>query len=176
LHGQLEDDRLYLDAARERATEVARITDALVNHRLADLDEVARRQQERLSLLQTSFLGALLMGLAAIQALGYTVSSLKPVQGPVIAVLMALALCLPTAVLRLSATAVDGAPFGVADHLGLAALGAAVGWLATSVVSVTVLERLAEPSWTIPVAAVGALLAAAAGGLRSRQIARRRSA
>ncbi|WP_146220475.1 CATRA conflict system CASPASE/TPR repeat-associated protein [Geodermatophilus normandii] len=69
---QLEDDAAYLEAARERASQVTTLADQLVGRG-------QQRRQERFNLGLTGIVGAILMSLAAIQSLNYEV----PVSGPV---------------------------------------------------------------------------------------------
>ncbi|WP_283097378.1 CATRA conflict system CASPASE/TPR repeat-associated protein [Frankia umida] len=128
---RLGDEQLYLDAARERAREVAEVTGVLLDQRFDERLEDSRRRQDRMTLLQTSVLGALLMALGAIQALGY---QLRVVPGsarpPLISLLAALALALPFWAFRLDPRIEGGAPIGVTDHALIGAVGATAGWLA----------------------------------------------
>ncbi len=153
---RLADEQVYLDAARDRARDIADLTAAVVGQRLADHHDTTRRHQNRMTLLQTSILGALLMALAAIQALGY---QLRVVPGtakaPLIVLLATLALALPFWALRLNPKARDGAPLGITDHIMIGAVGAAAGWLTTAWATS---GHHHPPAWTILAALGGAIL------------------
>jgi hypothetical protein len=155
---RLADEQVYLDAARERAREVADVTAAVVDQRLAERQEATRRHQERGTLLQTSVLGALLMALAAVQALGYQLRVVPgAAQAPLIVLLAALALALPSWALRLHPEARDGAPLGAADHVMVGAVGAAAGWLALAWAA-SLHHWALGPGWALLAAAGGAAL------------------
>ncbi|MFD0663631.1 CATRA conflict system CASPASE/TPR repeat-associated protein [Thermocatellispora tengchongensis] len=164
---QLEDDRVYVEAAVQRAGGMEKVTEARIQRWFQDREERARRHSDRLALLQTSILGALLMGLGAIQAFEYRVPVAARLYAPLIALLSALALTLPTVVIRLSAHSPDGRSIGVSGYLGTAAVGASLGWLAVSLASYTLRWPVPEPAVTVPLAAAGAALTTAAAAIRS---------
>jgi hypothetical protein len=155
---RLTDEQVYLDAARERARDVVGVTAAVVGQRLADRQDDTRRHQERMTLLQTSILGALLMALGAVQALTYHLRVVPgAVQAPLIVLLATLALALPSWALRLNPQARDGAPLGAADHIMIGGVGAAAGWL-TSVWVASNHHRALGTGWTALAAIGGAIL------------------
>ncbi len=95
---QLDDDATYLEAARERATQVGAVIDQLVQRG-------QQRRQERFNLGLTGVIGAILMSLAAIQSLMYTVPLPPLVKPGVITTLGTLALFASLVVLRLAVPA-----------------------------------------------------------------------
>ncbi|MEV4175094.1 CATRA conflict system CASPASE/TPR repeat-associated protein [Nonomuraea sp. NPDC049709] len=168
---ELDDDRHYLQATTERAAEIGRVIGLLIQQRLQEREEEARRRHEWLTLLQTSFLGALVMGLAAIQALTYKLPLPGPIQPPLIATLAALALCLPTVAYRYSPGPAGGRP-ALAGHAALAVAGGAVGWLAISAATYVLPVPLAAPPWTVAVSALCAAVTVAASAWRNRRVRR----
>ncbi|MEW2259670.1 CATRA conflict system CASPASE/TPR repeat-associated protein [Streptomyces sp. NPDC047869] len=118
----LENDTFYLDIARQRVAEATRIATETATQRL-------QSHQQYLSLIQTSIIGGLLMALAAVQTLGYKLPLAQPVQGPFIALLATLALCLPTVIIRRWRGGDGGRPGAAFEITSLAATGAAAGWL-----------------------------------------------
>jgi hypothetical protein len=120
---QLDDDATYLEAARERVTQVGGLTDQLVQR-------VQQRRQERFNLGLTGVIGAILMVLAAIQSLQYTVPLPPLVKPAVITTLGAAALLASLVVLR----------FAVSDRrwplalvwVGFGATTAAATWIGVS--------------------------------------------
>jgi hypothetical protein len=82
---QLDDEAVYLGSARERAGQVAALTDQLLRRRAQD-------ERERFNLALTGAIGAILMVLAASQSFGYTPPLPQLVQPAVVALLGALAL------------------------------------------------------------------------------------
>jgi len=146
LSEHLDDTAAYLEVTHQRADETARITGDLVRERL-------QRRRERLTQLQTSFLGSLLMALAAIQGLEYQVPLPGSLQPPVILLLAGLALALPGTALRWGAAeAPDGVGRAV-DRVGLSAACAASGWLVAGIVHLTLYHEPA-PVWSSVGAAV----------------------
>lgn len=137
---QLDDDALYLEAARERARDVAAVT--VVQHRLQQRQEAARQRQERFNLLQTAIIGAIVMGLTAVQALSYQLPFPGPVKPPVIATLGAIALLLASIVVRLT-LASGRQPFAWLSHTAAGLTAAALTWLAVAWTSFDVLHKLA---------------------------------
>ncbi|MFD3503958.1 CATRA conflict system CASPASE/TPR repeat-associated protein [Streptomyces sp. NPDC058678] len=119
---QVEDDLVHLDAARER-------TDAVRALATSTVDRAMQTRGSRLSLLQTSALGGVVMALTAIQAFGYRVPLTPRLQAPVIAVLTALAVALPLGVLRWAGLTPRYSPYRWADTPAAACLGASAGWL-----------------------------------------------
>ncbi|MGH3693055.1 MAG: CATRA conflict system CASPASE/TPR repeat-associated protein [Pseudonocardiaceae bacterium] len=99
---QLADDTTYLDAARERAARTAALTDQLVQRGLQDRKERLQQRQERFNLALTGLIGAILMVLAAIQSLQYSVPLPPLVKPAVITALGAVALLASLMVLRVA--------------------------------------------------------------------------
>lgn len=88
LVGQLGHDVKYLDALSRRATAVHAVASATVQGALA-------QRRDRLTVLQTSVIGALVMALASIQAFMYSPPVPERLQGPVICLLTVIAVALP---------------------------------------------------------------------------------
>ncbi|MGW2888485.1 CATRA conflict system CASPASE/TPR repeat-associated protein [Streptomyces griseoruber] len=121
----LDDTAAHLDVVRQRADEIARVTDGLVTQRLT-----SRRQQ--LLQVQGAVIGGVLMALTAIQAFGFQVPLPTPLQPPVIVLLFGLAVALPGTVLRWSGADDPFARSAGVDRAGLAAAAAGAGWLAVA--------------------------------------------
>ncbi|MFI8931585.1 CATRA conflict system CASPASE/TPR repeat-associated protein [Streptomyces sp. NPDC053474] len=162
LRQDIDDELEYVQATIESSAEVSREALAATEVHLAD-------HRQRLTLLQTSFLGALLMGLAAIQAFGYHVPVPGPVQAPVIALLAALALTLPVTVLAWSRGAVRTDTFAVLHHVLLGAVGAAVGWAAATLVAEGAEGGAQQARWSLVGAGAGAVVAVTADALGRRR-------
>jgi hypothetical protein len=75
-------------------------------------DRATREREQRLTLLQTSFLGALVTGLGAVQAFQLTVPGEPAVIWPVVALIVAVALAVPPLTMR-RADRLAGRPAGV---------------------------------------------------------------
>jgi hypothetical protein len=90
---QLDDDATYLEAALRRSEQVGTLVDRLVQRS-------RQRRQESVNLGLSGAVGAILMSLAAVSALQYTVPVPTQVKPAVITTLAALALCASLAVLR----------------------------------------------------------------------------
>src|SRR5262249_37832727 len=121
LREQLRTEETYLDSAHRRVHEVGRLAGTVIDQR-------QRQRQERLTLLQTSILGALRMALAAIQSLPYKTPLPGPLVAPVIGVLGTIALLLPSAVLRWPGGAAKPRHRWVVAAAG-GLMGATLGWL-----------------------------------------------
>jgi len=151
---QLDDDALYLEAARERIRDVAAVTATVVQDRLQRRQEDARRRQERFNLLQTAIIGAVIVGLTAVQALGYQLPLPGPVKPPVIAALGAIALLLASIVVRLTLSS-GRQPLAWLSYTAAGLTVAALTWLAVAWVSRDALHKLAAPATTGILAAIG---------------------
>lgn len=151
---QLDDDALYLEAARERTRDVAAVTATVVQHRLQQRQEAARRRQERFNLLQTAIIGAVIVGLTAVQALGYQLPLAGPIKPPVIAALGAIALLLASIVVRLTLSS-GRQPLAWLSYTAAGLTVAALTWLAVAWVSHDALHKLAAPTTTRLLAAIG---------------------
>jgi hypothetical protein len=174
---QLDDDALYLEAARERTLDVATVTTSVVQHRLQQRQEslqqrqeAARRRQEHFNLLQTAVIGAVIVCLTAVQALGYKVPLPGPVQAPVIAALGAITLLLASIVLRLALSS-DREPMAWLSYASVGLTVAALAWLADAWISREVFHARAAPGTTGMLAAAG-LVVGTLGALISARLRR----
>ena len=148
---QLGHDAAFLESAADRARAVAALGDHLVTRGLAT-------RRERVNLILTGVIGAVVAVLTAIQAFGYQVPLAEPAKAavipPVIAAIGALALVLYMAVLptvpeRRSASA-------AARSVTLGLLAAMTAWLVTAVAcTLSGLPLPAPASLTAGAAAVG---------------------
>ncbi|MEU7867260.1 CATRA conflict system CASPASE/TPR repeat-associated protein [Dactylosporangium sp. NPDC049140] len=158
--GQLRSEETYLDAATARAG-------ALLGTVTAVVDTGLRARDDGRTLMQTSIIGGLLVALAAVQSLNYAVDLPGPLMGPLILLLTALAMWLPSAVLqvgRAGRVPAGWAPLGV---LLLALTAAAAGW--TAVTGAWLVRGGPAPPWASVVTAVGAATVAAAAALAYRR-------
>lgn len=151
---QLDDDVLYLEAARERTRDITAVTATVVQHRLQQRQEAGRRRQERFNLLQTAIIGAVIVALTAVQALGYQIPLPGPVKPPVIATLGAIALLLASIVVRLALSS-GRQPLAWLSYTAAGLTVAALTWLAVAWVSCDALHKLAVPATTSVLAAFG---------------------
>jgi hypothetical protein len=119
---QAEQELGYLDSARERVAAAQRLTALRLN--------VVRREQDRLAnwltVLQTSVVGAVIGGLAVIEAFQPTMPSGDALVWPVLVTVSMLSLLLPPLALRWATG------LGRFDFLAGAACGAALGWIAAT--------------------------------------------
>ncbi|MEY9927490.1 alpha-D-ribose 1-methylphosphonate 5-triphosphate synthase subunit PhnG [Catenulispora sp. GP43] len=123
---QIDADEDYLAATSERVREIAASVSSAVRER-------QDRRREQVTVLQGSFLGAVIMALTAVQALGYHVPVRASVQPALIAFLAATALVLPPAVLRWPRGLGGPAVFAWPDLLGVAVWAASGSWFVTAV-------------------------------------------
>jgi hypothetical protein len=151
---QLDDDALYLEAARERTRDVAAVTATVVQHHLQQRQEDARRRQERFNLLQTAVIGAVVVGLTAVQALSYQLPVPGPLKPPAIATLGAVALLLASIVVRLALSS-GRQPLAWLSYAAAGLTIAALTWLAVAWVSRDAMHKLAGPAPTCILAAIG---------------------
>ncbi|MGA5346802.1 CATRA conflict system CASPASE/TPR repeat-associated protein [Streptomyces griseoincarnatus] len=142
LSAVLQDDAAGIATTRELVSEAVRVTTQEATQRL-------QNHQQYVSLVQTSVIGGLLMALTAVQALGYKLPIPASTQGPLIALLTALAIALPTVVLRRWRGGYGGRGGALFEVAGLAGTGAAAGWLSSRL-----LDTGHTALWAIP----GALL------------------
>ncbi len=161
---RLSDGLVYLEADRERARDALTALTVEAEHALQRRREVTQRQeaaaqqrQSKVNLLQSAFLGAVLMVLAAIQSFAYEVPFLPPPAVPaLIALLGALALLLATLVLWLATPPESRAPARLGSLLaGL--VGATAGWLASTVAVHAATGRAAPTvlTWAVALPAFG---------------------
>ncbi len=161
LDQQLDDDQVYLQAARDRAGQVATLTDQMIRRRLQEDQEDLQRRQDRFNLGLTGVVGAILMMLAAIQSLMYK-PPLPPLAIPaVVSALGALALWASLLVLR----AAVPEPWWSQALVWLASglLGATAAWVIVSVVVGLPDHEATTRIWAAVGFAVGV---AAAGAVR----------
>ncbi|GAA2775264.1 CATRA conflict system CASPASE/TPR repeat-associated protein [Nonomuraea dietziae] len=172
---RLDDDLLYLEAARERVrdglTEAVQAAEEAVQdrrERLQRRQEELQRHRERLNLLQAAVVGAALMVLAAIQAFGYRVPLPGSVTPAVIATLGSLALLLATVTLWTAGE--PGAPaqrwtrLAIRGSAGMAC--AALAWVGCALAFHLATGTAAPPVWTAGLAAPAFVLGAWAVRLR----------
>ncbi|MEU9187760.1 CATRA conflict system CASPASE/TPR repeat-associated protein [Streptomyces sp. NPDC048484] len=160
---QVEEDRLHLEAARERAEGVRAAVSPLVHRELDN-------HRSWLTLIQTSILGSVLTTLAAVQAMKYEVPIREALQSAVIAVLAALALVLPLATLRWAGVAPATSRYRWLDS-GVAGLfGAALGWLAVTCLAISRGGGPPAVAWTL----LGAFVAGLVAFLGAHLLTRRR--
>jgi hypothetical protein len=177
---QLDDDALYLEAARERTLDVATVTASVVQHRiqqrqerLQQRQEAARRRQERFNLLQTAVIGAVIIVLTAVLALGYQVPLPGPVKAPVIAALGAIVLLLVSIFLRLALSS-DREPMAWLSYASVGLTVAALAWLADTSISREVFHSRVAPGTTGMLAASG-FVVGTIGALISAWLSARRA-
>jgi hypothetical protein len=165
LRERVEDDIAYLDIAQKRADRVSALTATAVQRGLG-------AYQQQLLLVQGSVLGAIVMILAAMQALGTKIDLPGPWQAPLITVLGSLALVLPTAVLRWSRSVPQDLPLRTVDYVAVFVLGASAGWLGGEVASYAITHHSLEKRWTWVFSVAAGLVLAALAWLRSRHLDR----
>ncbi|MCX5007818.1 BN6_48550 family protein [Streptomyces sp. NBC_00638] len=166
LDEQLESETTYLTATGERASQTAAAGRAAV-------DDHRNRQHAYLTLLQTSLLGALVTALTAVQSLQYEAAVSGLLKAPLIALLTALSLWLPTAVLHWPRVHREGRRLRPADYVFAAGVLACLGWLAASGVGASRGAAPTPPLWACLAAVSTAVAgtAALATWSRSRTIA-----
>ncbi|WP_158854843.1 CATRA conflict system CASPASE/TPR repeat-associated protein [Saccharothrix deserti] len=118
---RLDDDATYLEATLQRAAQVGALLDQFVQRS-------RQRRQESINLGLTGFVGAVLMSLAAIQSLQYTVPLPAAVKPAVVAALGGLALLVSLIVLRIVVP--DRRWSRVLVHAGAGVVCGAFGWIA----------------------------------------------
>jgi hypothetical protein len=138
LSAVLQDDAADIATTRELVSEAVRVTTQEATQHL-------QNHQQYVSLVQTSVIGGLLMALTAVQALGYKLPIPASTQGPLIALLTALAIALPTVVLRRWRGGYGGRGGALFEVAGLAGTGAAAGWLSSRL-----LDTGHTALWAIP--------------------------
>lgn len=158
---QVDEDRLHLEAARERADSVRAAVSVLVERELVS-------HRSWLTLVQTSILGSLLTALAAVQTMNYKVPLRKALESPVIVAVAALALALPLATLRWAGVAPTTSRYRWLDS-GVAGLfGASLGWLAVTCVALGRGGGTPTTPWSLTGAVVAGLIASAGTHLLTR--------
>ncbi|GAB3472510.1 CATRA conflict system CASPASE/TPR repeat-associated protein [Actinophytocola sediminis] len=150
LADQLDREASYLDGLVQRTEAVHATATAVIGA------ETARRR-DRLTLLQTSFIGALLMALAAIQSFQYTTTITAPLKAPVICALAAAACCLPLLVARWSRLVPRTEPYRWSELAAAALFGGALGWLGSGLLWQATAATIAPPLATTLAVLAGAL-------------------
>ncbi len=161
---QLGDDALYLEAACDRTRDVAQIAATVIEHGLRERQEDADGRRDRFNLLQTAVIGAVVMVLTGVQALGYQIPLPGPAKAPLIAVLGAVTLLLAAVVLRL-ATAPGHRPQDWLGHLSAGLTSAALVWLLTAWLWSETAHHAAPTSLTAPLSGLGFATGSAAAYL-----------
>ncbi|CAL9676805.1 hypothetical protein SUDANB105_07957 [Streptomyces sp. enrichment culture] len=154
---QADLERTYLQATADRVSHVVALAEAAVN-------DIRRERQEALTLLQTSLLGSLVTALAATQSLQYKPPLDASLYPPVIALLTAVALWLPAAVLYWPPGSRASARWRAMDSLTSGLVGGSLAWV--------VAEMSAQPSAGLS-AAVALLAGATVAGMTWVLAARR---
>jgi hypothetical protein len=116
---QIEYDLAYAEAVRERAREAQAVTGL----RLQAAADRQARLQSRLTLLQSSLLGALLAALAAIQTLEARIPVDDALEGPLTAFVFGLALAFPLLIVQWYER------YRRSDYAAFAVFGATAGWV-----------------------------------------------
>ncbi|MFE9810276.1 CATRA conflict system CASPASE/TPR repeat-associated protein [Streptomyces sp. NPDC005227] len=148
---QVDEDRLHLEAARERADSVRAAVSVLVERELVS-------HRSWLTLVQTSILGSILTALTAVQTMNYKLPIRKGLESPVIVAVAALALALPLATLRWAGVAPTTSRYRWLDS-GVAGLfGAALGWLAVTWWALGRGGGLPSAPWTLSGAVAAGLI------------------
>ncbi|GAA0374789.1 hypothetical protein Acor_42900 [Acrocarpospora corrugata] len=173
-HQRLDDDLLYLGAARERVREVMPLLHVAAERallegkeRLREKEAQSQKEQNNFNLAQAGFIGAVVMVLSAIQAFSYTVDAVPPSVHPaIISALGALALLSTLAAARILSArrALDRLVQGAA---GL--LGAALAWVALAWTHKAATGHPAPIVWTLAVSVAGFVIGATVTLLRHRR-------
>lgn len=126
LDRELDNEAVRLDLTRQQAVAAAALTDQLVQRGL-------QQRQERVALVVTAVLGAVLMALAAIQSLQFTFPIADPLKPAAVATLTTGALLLPAVSLPYPARSRRWL-LAVVVSAG-ALFGASCGWLVAAAVA-----------------------------------------
>lgn len=176
--GLLDADRQVAESATEQLlaaetylqAELDRAGPLLATAR-ASLDERIRDRVDGRMLVQTSLIGALLAVLAAVQSLGYRVGLARSLNAPLIALVGALVLWLPSAVLHWMPGARVPRGWRRLDRVFLALACAAAGWFGTAA-AVRYGGGQPAPPWASLAGAAGAAVAGLGVGHRLRRTGR----
>ena len=152
---QIGREILYLSSVRERAVEVQGLTSFRVDQATASHARVLNR----LTLLQTSVLGALLAGVGVAGTFGEPIDLTGSLRLPVLFVVMAIALALPPVVVRWYER------YGAFEILGTGGVGASAGWLI-----VVLADRSPPVALTLAAAVVGGVVLAGALHVVNRRV------
>jgi hypothetical protein len=163
LREQASDDITELEIARDQAERVSALTASVVQRGLG-------AAQQQLLLVQASVVGAILMVLAAVQALEAELPIPTSLQTPLIIFLGCLALALPTAVLRWSRRVPHDLPLRTVDFVAAFLTGASAGWLGGTSLSRLGYGHLLPVGWTLVISTAAGLVAVGLALLRDRSI------
>jgi hypothetical protein len=124
LSEQIDNDLGYANAVTERANGAQQLT----SMRLEQSADRHARAQERISLLQTTVLGALLVAVGGIGTLSISFGVHNYLKLPLLTALMALLVAIPPLAMDWNIR------YGLFDHLAAAALTGTAAWLAAAAI------------------------------------------
>jgi hypothetical protein len=124
LSEQIDNDLGYAGAVTERADGAQQLT----SMRLEQSADRHARAQERISLLQTTVLGALLVAVGGIGTLSISFGVHDYLKLPLLTALMALLVAIPPLTMDWNTS------YGLFDHLAAAALTGTLAWLAAAAI------------------------------------------
>jgi hypothetical protein len=162
---QLRTEKAYLTAAQSKAAESSRLAATRVGAAL-------QLRRGNLTLFQTAVLGALLMALAAAQSFGYKPPLPTVLYGPTVFLLAALALALPSAVLRFSRGTGEDLRWAMVDVFFAALVGFAAGWFVSVLIQQVGRHGAAATGWYALWGIVAATAGAGLAFLRMRRLGR----
>lgn len=164
LRAHLDDDLIHLTITRDRAQQLTDLAGSVLASRLEERQEASRRRMERFGLLQAALIGAVLMGLTAIQSLQYAVPIPNSAKPALVASLGALALYLAAISIWLAL------PVGawLADA-ALALVSGSVLWLAAAWISRQAFDTVLPGRFTALAFGVGVAVAATTAIIRHRR-------
>ncbi|WP_239574917.1 CATRA conflict system CASPASE/TPR repeat-associated protein [Actinokineospora baliensis] len=164
---QLDKEAAFLETLVRRADAVHAAAAAIIG-------AATQRRRDRITLVQTSFVGSLLMALAAIQSFQYTTPLHTSLKGPVIGALTAAAFGLPLLLTRWSGLVTRDDRHHGHDLVAAAAFGGALGWLVSCIAWVTTTGRPAPGAATAVAVGLGVVVLVAATWFRDGARAGRR--
>ncbi|MET8134334.1 CATRA conflict system CASPASE/TPR repeat-associated protein [Streptomyces sp. NPDC005251] len=142
---QVDGDLVHLEAARERS-------DAARGVVAEAIDRAVREHRERITLIQTSVLSAVVTALTTVQAFAYRLPVPAALQTCLVALSAALAFALPLVLLRWVGGVPAGAPYRWVDALAGGALGATAAWTAVTLAARLAGDGAAPPGVSVPTA------------------------
>ena len=147
---QLKAEEIYLRSALDRA-------EAMQRHAAVEVGAALQLRKTSLVVVQTAIIGALLMALAGIQSMDYEVNWLPGyLLAPTIFTLAAVALVLPSAVLRWPRGGGGDANMAWFDIAGNAVAGTAIGWFVITLALHLAQGSESPPAWSAVAAIAGA--------------------
>ena len=162
---QVESSLVHLEAAGTRAVAARELAGAGVENAL-------RERRDRITIIQGSFIGAVLMALTAIQAFAYRVPLAPVLVVPTIVLAATVALALPIVAFRVARLIPERDPYWWVDSVAATALAAATTWNAVTWPDWQLRHRIASLGVTAP--AVGAVAVLAGGWALARHRSRTR--